>query len=235
MSVDFDAINQNNAAAAAASTANTAAATASAAQEMGDRFMTLFLTQLKNQDPLNPMENSEMTTQLAQLNMVSSLETLNTGMTSLIDSYNKSMSLQAANLIGNNVLVPGKQMTTMTDDDGNNIGAIFGVEAPSGADSITVTITDSTGKIVSTQELGKQDPGATAYYWDGKDDAGKDLPAGNYNFSVSASLAGQPLTDTSPLQAGTVSALVRQTDGSFKIQVAGVSQQVGLDDIRQVF
>ncbi|MDR0996164.1 MAG: flagellar hook assembly protein FlgD [Zoogloeaceae bacterium] len=235
MAIDYEAVNARNASLYSAdTTSKVASASASAAAEMGDRFMTLFLTQLQNQDPLNPMDNSGMTTQLAQLNMVSSLETLNTGMTNLIDSYNKSMSLQAANLIGNNVLVPGKQMTLMTDDDNNNLGGIFGVELPSDADKVTVNIYDENGKLVSTQELGQQKAGAVAYYWDGKDTDGGDLPAGNYTFSVAATLDGEPVLGTA-LQAGTVSALVRQPDGSFKIQVAGVSSQIDLNDIRQVF
>ncbi|WP_026687844.1 flagellar hook assembly protein FlgD [Azovibrio restrictus] len=219
MSSIIDAVN-------AANSAGSSSSKTSSAAEMSDRFMTLFLAQLQNQDPLNPMENAEMTSQLAQMNMVSGLETLNESMQTLLGSYNEALSLQAANLVGKNVLVPGDDLTLSED------GSLFGLELSGPADKVEVIIMDSTGKEVARQSLGEQDAGSMAFYWDGTKSDGEKASAGSYSFSVSASLDGEPV-EVKALQAGTVSALVRGTNG-FLLEVAGLGN-VTLDDVKQVF
>jgi len=219
MSSIIDAVN-------AANSAGSSSSTTSSAAEMSDRFMTLFLAQLQNQDPLNPMENAEMTSQLAQMNMVSGLETLNESMQTLLGSYNEALSLQAANLVGKNVLVPGDDLTLSED------GSLFGLELSGPADKVEVIIMDSTGKEVARQSLGEQDAGSMAFYWDGTMSDGEAAAAGSYSFSVSASLDGEPV-EVKALQAGTVSALVRGANG-FLLEVAGLGN-VTLDDVKQVF
>jgi flagellar basal-body rod modification protein FlgD len=218
----YETLNANN----AASTAQTP----SAAAEMSERFMTLFLAQLRNQDPLNPLDNTEMTSQLAQMNMVSGLESLNTSMQTLLGAYGETLSLQAANLIGKNVLAPGKNMT-LTEE-----GALFGVELAAPADKVEVVIMDANGQEVARQSLGQQNAGSLAFYWDGargdgSADEGK-LEAGQYTFAVVATLEGEPVT-ANPLQAGMVSALIRGKDG-FTVEVAGYGN-VTLDKIQQIF
>lgn len=218
----IDTVNSN----AKASATSAPSATPSNAKAMEDRFMTLFLAQLQNQDPLNPMENAEMTSQLAQMNMVSGLETLNKSMQTLMGSYDEALSLQAANLIGKNVLVPGSSMT-LTEN-----GGLAGVQLDGPADKVEVVITNAQGQEVSRQNLGAQDAGAIAFIWDGKDAQGNQAPEGQYKVNVAASLAGTTVT-SSALQAGTVSALSRGKDG-FTIEVAGLGN-VTLDDVKQVF
>ena len=87
--------------------ASTTAAETSTSAASQDRFLKLLVTQLKNQDPLNPMDNAEMTSQLAQMSTVSGIEKLNTTMTSLADGLATSQSMQAAGMLGKSVLVPG--------------------------------------------------------------------------------------------------------------------------------
>src|SRR6266571_7724769 len=72
-----------------------------------NKFMTLLVTQLKNQDPLNPLDNAQITSQLAQLSTVTGVNNLNTTLESLKSSYQSSETLQATNMIGKGVLVPG--------------------------------------------------------------------------------------------------------------------------------
>lgn len=221
MSSVIDTVNSN---AAASTTGSTTSSTS--AQEMEDRFMTLFLAQLQNQDPLNPMDNAEMTTQLAQMNMVSGIESLNATMQTLLGSYDESLSLQAANLIGKNVLVPGQNIV-LTED-----GAVGGVQLDGPADKVEIVISTADGVEVTRQSLGQQDAGPIAFVWDGTDAQGNPLPTGNYKISVEASLGGSPVT-SSTLQAGTVSALTRGSEG-FLIEIAGIGS-VSLDDVKQVF
>ncbi len=77
---------------------------------MQNRFLKLLTTQLKNQDPLNPMDNAQMTSQLAQMSTVSGIEKLNTTLGKMLDIYDSGQSMQAAGLIGKHVLVPGNTL-----------------------------------------------------------------------------------------------------------------------------
>ncbi|MDR0736655.1 MAG: flagellar hook assembly protein FlgD [Zoogloeaceae bacterium] len=224
MSINSDIIDTVNTSSSAYGAASAKAA--SAAEEMSDRFMTLFLAQLRNQDPLNPMENAELTSQLAQMNMVSGLEQLNATMQSLLGSYSETLSLQAANLIGKNVLVPGDQLA-LTEE-----GSLFGLELEIPADKVEISIMDANGVEIARQNLGQLDAGSQAFYWDGTDENGNTVPSGAYRFSVLASLNGESV-NARALQVGTVSALIRGGDG-FVIEVAGVGN-VTLDNVKQVF
>ncbi|MCE1171858.1 MAG: flagellar hook assembly protein FlgD [Azovibrio sp.] len=219
MSSIIDAVN-------AANSAGSSSSKTSSAAEMSDRFMTLFLAQLQNQDPLNPMENAEMTSQLAQMNMVSGLETLNESMQTLQSSYNEALSLQAANLVGKSVLVPGDDLTLTKD------GGLFGLDLSKPADKVEVIIMDSTGKEVARQNLGQQDAGSLSFFWDGTKSNGEKADLGSYTFAVSASLDGEP-AKVQTLQVGTVSALVRGAKG-FQLEIAGLGN-VKLDDVKRVF
>lgn len=209
------------------SSGSVSGATSSNAKAMEDRFMTLFLAQLRHQDPLSPMENAEMTSQLAQMNMVSGIEGLNSTLKTLLGSYGEALSLQAANLIGKNVLVPGNNMV-LTEN-----GGIAGVELDGPASKVEVIITSADGKEVARQNLGQQDAGSVAFVWDGKGSDGEMLPEGLYKIEVAASLAGTPVANT-PLQAGTVSALIRGNDGGFLLEIAGLGN-MSLDKVKQVF
>src|SRR5580693_6158542 len=104
--------------------ASTATDSAAAAQ---DRFMTLLVTQMQNQDPLNPMDNSQMTSQLAQLSTVSGIDTMNTTLQSLISSYQQSQTLQATSMIGHGVLTAGNTLSL------SNGSAPFGISLATAA------------------------------------------------------------------------------------------------------
>jgi flagellar basal-body rod modification protein FlgD len=109
--------------------------------------MTLLVTQMENQDPLNPMDNSQMTSQLAQLSTVSGINTLNTTLTSLLSSYQSSQTLQATSMIGQSVLVPGNTMTLASGS------APFGVNVTTASTDLTVAIKNAAGQ---TEEGGKR-------------------------------------------------------------------------------
>src|SRR5262245_57095214 len=77
------------------------------AQEAQDRFMTLLVTQMKNQDPMNPLDNAQVTSQLAQLSTVTGIDKLNSTLESLMGNYRTSQALEAVSMIGHGVLTPG--------------------------------------------------------------------------------------------------------------------------------
>ncbi len=110
------------------------------AQDLQNQFLTMLVTQLKNQDPTNPMDNSQLTTQLAQINTLSGIEKLNTTLGSISGQISTSQSLQSSTLIGHGVMVNGGQILV-----GNGTTTPFGVELASASTGTSATIKDASG------------------------------------------------------------------------------------------
>ena len=144
------------------STTGTSSTTGSSSQDLQNSFLTLLVAQLKNQDPTNPMQNNELTTQLAQINTVSGIEKLNTTLGSISGQIDNSQSLQASSLIGRGVMVPGTNVLAGSKD-GVVTTTPFGVELERAADKVTATITDSNGVAVRTIEIGGLTAGVHAF------------------------------------------------------------------------
>ncbi|MCZ4330651.1 flagellar hook capping FlgD N-terminal domain-containing protein [Castellaniella denitrificans] len=217
---------------------NTASALANAQTKnlMGDtqdRFLTLLVTQLKNQDPLNPMDNAEVTSQIAQLSMVNGIQGLNNTLLALSGQMDMSQSLQAAGLIGKDVLYPGEKISLGTDQEsGAKAATPFGIDLMSGAAKTTVTILDSAGKAVRKIELDAQGAGVYPMSWDGLDDAGAAVPDGAYTVQVAASDAnGQPVS-AGTLTSGHINSIAYTSEG-LRLNLA-LGQKISLLDIRQV-
>ena len=205
--------------------ASTTAAETSTSAASQDRFLKLLVTQLKNQDPLNPMDNAEMTSQLAQMSTVSGIEKLNTTMTSLADGLATSQSMQAAGMLGKSVLVPGSQLALTG-------GAAYGgVSLASAADKVKLNILNSAGQVVQSQDLGARDAGVFNFSWDGMTDTDTQSPDGIYTFSVEAAQGGSPVV-VDALQIGTVAALVRSNSG-FLLDL-GALGTVDFRDVQQI-
>lgn len=198
----------------------------SAIQEQETKFLTLLMTQMKNQDPLNPMDNAQVTTQLAQLNMASGIEKLNAAFGQLLSGYNDSMSMQSAAMIGKNVLVAGNNLPLSKGQ------AVAGVKLEADAGAVTVTISDAKGKVVQTESLGQQAAGMVTFAWDGKDAQGNQLVDGNYTFTVTAK-NGEQTVKAAAQQVGTVSAVVRDKTG-FLLDL-GAYGNVAFKDVQQIF
>lgn len=204
---------------------NPAKSAATQTQETQDRFMTLLVTQMKNQDPLNPLDNAAVTSQLAQLSTVTGIDKLNTTLEALMTSFQSNQSLQAAGMIGRGVLIPG---TSLGLNEGK---ALFGVEMKEAADNLTVTIRDAAGKAVRTMDLGAQDAGIRTLAWDGQTDAGAAAPDGAYRFDVSATRGGQKAAGEG-LAFGMVGSVTTSPTGvQLNIPALG---SVGLTDVRQI-
>lgn len=198
---------------------------ADTAAEAQDRFMTLLVTQMKNQDPLNPMDNAQMTSQLAQLSTVSGIEKLNAALQSLQGSYQASQTLQATGMIGRGVLAPGNSVQLVEGE------AILGLELAAPADKVQVTIRDAGGTAVHSFTLDKQPAGTYPLAWDGKTDAGTTAANGNYTFEVKASTGEQSVAATA-LSFGQVASVSTGSQG-IKINVPNIGA-VNFADIRQI-
>lgn len=195
---------------AAINAANTAKSTtasgATSAEDIQNRFLTLLVTQLKNQDPLNPMDNAQVTTQLSQINTVNGIEKLNTTVGQMLDVYNSGQAMQAAGLIGKSVMIPGSALELASGQ------AYAGISLAAAADQVSVSVLDAQGNVVQTENLGAKAAGNFGFVWDGATAAGGTAPDGKYSFQVSATQGGKSVT-ASALQVGTVSAVARGASG----------------------
>ena len=197
-----------------------------ATDDLQDRFLKLLVTQMKNQDPLNPLDNAQVTSQLAQISTVNGIEKLNATIETMASSFNAGQSLQAANMIGKDVLVPGSVLQVAGG------GGIFGVDLAQAADQVKVTIHDASGRAIRTMDLDPQAAGPLALAWDGKTADGTQAADGAYSISVSA-LRGDQKIDAQPLAFGSVQSVSQGNEG-VRLNV-GTLGTVGLTDIKQIF
>jgi len=214
-----------------ANAASAAASTASVSNSDSEqRFLKLLVTQLNNQDPLNPMENAELTSQLAQMSTVSGIEKLNSTLSGLVSQTGSNQVLQAASLIGYNVLSPGNTLATKDPEAGKDPAAqAFAVQLPGTAADVEIKIVDASGKTVRTIEAGGMTEGVNAVTWDGKDDAGNVVPAGSYKFTVAASNGGTAVEATALTFAQV--AAVKQGASGVTLELAS-GQSIALSDVR---
>lgn len=145
---------------AGASLYGSAAPSAAAkADESADRFLKLLVTQMQNQDPLNPLDNAQVTTQMAQINTVSGIEKLNRTVASLGAQFGSMQLMQGVSLVGRDVTVPGDALALA---DGVGRG---GFELAGPADQVKVEILGPAGQVVQTLQLGAMGSGRQDFEW----------------------------------------------------------------------
>lgn len=164
-----------------------------------DDFLKLFVTQLQNQDPLNPQDSSQFITQLAQLTQVEQAYNTNSNLTSLLNQGGNSMTMASVSLIGKQVQANGSQVNLQS---GSPTAVNFSLG--SAADQVTVNIADSTGAVVKTITGNALQAGSGSLTWDGTNNAGTALASGAYSFSVSAKDASGNKVSATPLIKGKV-------------------------------
>ncbi len=219
-------VNSTTSADVIAALQKSSTSTTSKTEEAQTRFLKLLTEQLKNQDPLNPMDNAQMTSQLAQISTVDGIDKLNETLTSLLEGSQSNEALQAAALVGKGVMVEGTKLTL------SGSKAYGGFELATAADKVTVTIKDSKGLEVRKMELGSSDAGVFNFAWDGKSTNGTQAVDGNYTISVSAT-RGSDTVKTTSLQLSTVNSVLRTSSGSVSLDV-GAGNLVSLSDIKQI-
>ncbi|HEU4621224.1 MAG TPA: flagellar hook assembly protein FlgD [Burkholderiaceae bacterium] len=171
-----------------------------------DRFLKLLVAQMNNQDPLNPLDNAAVTSQMAQINTVNGIEKLNTTVKSLMTQFTMNQSLQGAALVGRSVLVDGNSIRL---SDGMAAG---GFKLDSAADKARVEVIDAGGAVLDTLNLGALKAGTHTFAWDGKAADGRAIADGMYSFRVTATQANNPVTTTT-LAAARVISVANNDDG----------------------
>ena len=152
-----------------------------------EQFLELMLTQLKNQDPLKPMESGEFLGQIAQFGTVSGITELQNSFSSLAASLQSSQALQASTMVGRKVLVESDvvKLDKQTELD-------LAVELPAPASNVQIEITDSLGQLVRQFTIGAQDEGIADFVWDGLDNNGNRALEGRFSLRANAVLGGVP-------------------------------------------
>lgn len=166
------AVNSNKAAGAAG---NALGQTKTLSQQ---DFLSLLIQQMRNQDPTQPMDSSQMVSQLAQINQVSATQNLQTSFEALAQSMQGNQLLQASSMVGRSVTVPSAVGSLQ---GGSLDGA---VNVPDGGGRTLVQIVDSAGNVVRTLDLGTQTAGLADFHWDGTGDDGQPLPPGTYGLAA---------------------------------------------------
>ena len=128
---------------------------------MQDRFLKLLVAQLNNQDPMNPLDNAQMTTQMAQINTVTGLQTLNLTMQTMAEQFNTMQQIQGISMIGRSVLTEGDRLSV--SDDGQAQGQF---ELSGSAGAVKVEVLTPGGLVVDTLELGALEQGRHSFDWD---------------------------------------------------------------------
>ncbi|HEX4855423.1 MAG TPA: flagellar hook assembly protein FlgD [Limnobacter sp.] len=192
-----------------------------------ERFMSLLVAQLKNQDPLAPMDNAQVTSQMAQLNTVTGINNLNATMEGVAASINANQTVQATGMLGRAVLTEGNDLPLK---DGKALGSM---ELRQSVDILKVNVLDAGANVVRTIELGPQSKGVHEFQWDGKAADGSTLPAGNYKFEIEAKAAGKDASVT-PLTLSIVQG-IRNAGAEGTKLLTSTGGEISFADIKQVF
>ena len=199
-------------------------------QAMGQgAFLTLFTTQLKNQDPTDPVKNEAFVAQLAQFSQLEATTAMQKSLDTMVTNQSSDRMLTGASMVGRKVGVPsGPAVLT----NGQPVSAVTSL--PTGADSVTLSVTDSTGKVVRTKTYDKQLPGDMNVTWDGMDDQGNLAPDGTYTFAINAIVSGantQPAFSTMATVKSATSA--GTSDNTWLLNVDG-GKSVSLSDVKVI-
>ncbi|BCL75754.1 basal-body rod modification protein FlgD [Jeongeupia sp. HS-3] len=146
------------------------------AADMQQSFLKLLITQMQNQDPMNPMDNAQTTSQLAQINTVTGIQNLNATMASMMAAMSGSQGLQAASVIGKDVMAPVKTLSYPGKD-----GIDLGMELPVGHRGTQLAIVDATGNVIEKVDIPASQTGYVNVKWDGKLADGSQAPEGQYH------------------------------------------------------
>jgi flagellar basal-body rod modification protein FlgD len=184
---------------------------ASDAAQSQDRFLKLLVAQLNNQDPMNPLDNAQMTSQIAQINTVTGIQQLNDTVKGMMNQFAAQQLMQAGSMVGRQVLVEGN--TLAIDSTTDKAGGVF--DLAGSAASVTVQVLDPNGKQVGTVEMGPLKAGRYNFDWDASDYEG----ATPLRFKVVAA-NGETAVASTALMRDKVSA-VSMDNGTLYLQLEG--------------
>lgn len=212
---------------ASLTTASDTTVAASATDTVGkDDFLLLLVTQLQNQDPLDPMDNTEFVAQLAQFSTLEGITNLGTSMEDVADNISTMQSFSTSGLVGRSVKIEGDSFEYNGED------VLLGYTLASDAQSVMISIYDSAGALVRGIDAGSASYGDYEGGWDGTDDYGDALDEGTYSYYVNAKDADGNSVDVTTYVTGTVGS-VSLSNGAASINVG--EETVAQEDIKEIY
>lgn len=214
-----------------------AAAAEASGNELGQTaFLELMITQMENQDPLSPQENSEFIAQLAQFSSVEGLERLNTNFDSFTSSFISNQALQASSLVGRSVSVPSSEAELV---EGSVVGGT--IELPASTTEMSMGIYNSQGTLVEQIPMGAQSAGDVVFRWDGNRieingelsswESDDPITSGEFTFEVIATQNGEPEQLATALTAN-VNSVTSDATGQLVLNLSGLGA-VSINDVKQ--
>jgi len=197
-----------------------------------DDFLTLMITQLRNQDPFKPMDPAQYVGQLAQFSSVSGLSEMNQQISSLTDSLRGNQVLDGAGLIGRTVIAPGNGVYLQDAVDGVARGPQGLINVPAGASAVQLVIKDPSGALVKTQALDNS-RGAQAFTWDGTTNDGSAAPAGAYRIEVIARVGNENVSLKTSVAARVSSVALDPSTGALMLDTDSLGE-LAMGDIERV-
>ena len=228
MTSTFDTTLANIGIGRTGATTPTVAPAGSGSQTLGQAdFLKLMTAQMQNQDPFNPVDNTQMVAQMAQFSSLSGISQMNTTLQSIADKLTGTSANDALAYVGKTVLTEGDTAF------GRTTGGIAGaIDVDSAASDLKVTIQDQNGNTLKTLDLGAQTKGTVNFDWDGKTDAGTDAGAGPFKVVSNANANGATVA-THTLVWAPVTSVSMPSSGSPVLNVAGIGN-VDLSAVRQI-
>ena len=209
----------------AAQTASSAAAnsaTAAAANSNNliseNTFMNLMVQELQNQNPLDPMSNTNYIAELAQFNSMNQLTSMNSTLKSLVSSQNQATLTNAANLIGRTVQASGNTFGFTSGSPSS-----LNYSLPQNANSVSLDIYNASGNLVYNTNLGSLSSGSQSFNWDGLENNGSSAPNGNYTFSVGGTGANGNVVTAATYTNATVMGLTTSSSGAVQLELSNGS------------
>jgi len=193
------------------------------------QFLTLFTTQLKNQNPLDPVKNEAFVAQLAQFSQLEATTSMKQSMETMVSTMKSDRMLSGSALIGRKVAVPDGPAVLLSGQPVEGV-----VNFPLGADGVKLEVLNDKGQLVRTQIYGAQTSGDMRLSWDGLDEAGNSMPDGSYRFVATATSAGQ----TKKFSVNTLSTVLSVSnagtaDNTWLLEVQG-GKTINLDDVKRI-
>ncbi|HRO58260.1 MAG TPA: flagellar hook capping FlgD N-terminal domain-containing protein [Burkholderiaceae bacterium] len=201
-----------------------------------DRFLKLLVAQMRNQDPLNPLDNAQVTSQLAQINTVRGIEQLNASMTTMAAASSNVSPVAALGLLGRQVLVAGSEFEWSAGTAGvanpdpsmpeqaSSKAARLGFELPAAARAVRIELVDASGQIVHVHEAADMEAGVHTFDWDGTDAEGAAVRDGNYRVRAYAVGYDSAELTIDPLVPARVSGVTQAPTGA-RVQLGELPAQ----------
>ena len=201
--------------------------TGTSAADQTQNFLTLLIAQIKNQDPMSPMDASTMTAQMSQLNMVSSMGTMNTSMQAMLSQMQSANFMNQAALIGHSPMVAGNSINYSGGE------VMLGANLANPLQGVVATIKDASGTVVGTADLGNLNSGMTNFVFDGADASGAKMPNGIYRVEISGkNNAGANESPTPYVGSPVVSILKEGNLGDAMLKLAD-GRTIKASDVKQ--